>query len=479
MRTLLRKKDVIAILNDAGTGNQLRKALTAWDLTLLGIGAIVGAGIFVVTGVGAVIAGPGLSLSFVIASVACGFAALSYAEFSASIPVSGSVYTYTYITMGEFLAWLIGWDLVLEYALGSSAVAVCWSGYFQSFLSGLGITLPVELSAAFGALPGQVTWFNLPAFSIMMLVTAVLSRGVKESARFNNTIVAVKLLVIILFIAIGSLYVHPHNWQPFAPFGTKGVLGAAAIIFFAYIGFDAVSSAAEEVKNPARDLPRGILYSLGICTCIYVAVTLVMTGIVPYSAYTGISNPVSFAILSAGQGWFGEVINIGALLGMTTVILVNNYGQTRIFFAMSRDRLIPAVFARVHPVYKTPFASTWIIGIAAGLISAVLPLDKILELTNLGTLVAFCIVSLAVIIMRRTQPNLPRKFRCPCVPLIPLAAILSCAFLMMQLDRLAWVSFLGWLGVGLVIYFAYSRRKSALHAYPKYVEECDSERLAV
>jgi len=463
MRTLFRKKDIHAMLKTSAGGEQLKKALTAWDLTLLGIGAIVGAGIFVVTGVGATIAGPGLSLSFVIASVACGLAAMSYAEFSAAIPVSGSVYTYTYVTMGEFLAWLIGWDLVLEYALGSSAVAVGWSGYFQSLLAGFGINLPVELSAAYGAVPGAVTWFNLPAFIIMMLVTMVLSRGVKESARMNNVMVAVKITVILLFIAIGSAYVRPSNWQPFAPFGSKGILGAAAIIFFAYIGFDAVSSAAEEVKNPARDLPRGILCSLAICTCIYVAVTLVMTGIVPFSAYAGAGNPVSFAIQMTGQKWFVEVINIGALMGMTTVILVNNYGQTRIFFAMSRDRLLPPVFARVHPAYRTPFASTWIVGLIAGLISSLIPLDKILQLTNLGTLVAFCIISLAVIIMRRTQPELPRKFRCPLVPLVPVCAILSCGFLMAQLEKLAWYSFLIWLGIGLVIYFSYSRRNSALH----------------
>jgi len=442
---------------------QLRKALTVWDLTFLGIGAIVGAGIFVVTGVGAAIAGPGLSVSFVIASMACGFAAMSYAEFSSAIPVSGSVYTYTYVTMGEFLAWIIGWDLVLEYALGSSAVAVGWSGYFQSFISGFGISLPVELTAAYGALPGVDTWFNLPAFIIMMLVTAVLSKGVKESARMNNIMVVVKITVILLFIAIGAVYVRPANWQPFAPFGSKGIFEAAGIIFFAYIGFDAVSSAAEEVEKPEIDLPRGILFSLGICTFIYIAVTLVMTGMIPYTAYAGTSNPVSFAIQQAGQGWFGEIINIGALLGMTTVILVNNYGQTRIFYAMSRDRLLPPVFSRVHPVYRTPYASTWIIGIIAGLISALIPLHTILELTNLGTLMAFCIISIAVMIMRSTQPELPRKFRCPFVPVLPLCAIAFCGFLMIQLKVVAWLSFVGWLGIGLVIYFSYSRRRSNLH----------------
>lgn len=462
MRTLFRKKDIDSILNDESS-SQLRKALTAWDLIFLGIGAIVGAGIFVVTGVGAMIAGPGLSISFVIASIACGFAALSYAEFSAAIPVSGSVYTYTYVSMGEFLAWIIGWDLVLEYALGSSAVAVGWSGYFQSFISGFGISLPVELTAAYGALPGNVTWFNLPAFIIVLLVTAVLSRGIKESARMNNTLVVFKIMVILVFIGIGAVYVRPANWQPFTPFGSKGVFEAAAIIFFAYIGFDAVSSAAEEVKRPERDLPRGILYSLGICTCIYIAVTLVMTGIVPYTAYAGAGNPVSFAIQQTGQSWFGEIVNIGALMGMTTVILVNNYGQTRIFFAMSRDRLLPPVFSRVHPIYKTPYASTWIIGIIAGLISALFPLHTILELTNLGTLMAFCLISLAIIIMRRTQPELPRKFRCPFVPLVPLCSIAFCAFLMIQLKMLAWLSFLGWLGIGLVIYFSYSRQRSTLH----------------
>ncbi|MDQ5984549.1 MAG: putative amino acid permease YhdG [Syntrophus sp. SKADARSKE-3] len=470
MKDIFRKKKIDTLLQDI-RDSKLRKELGAWDLTLMGIGAIVGVGIFVVTGVGATIAGPGLTLSFVIASTACSFAALSYAEFSSAIPISGSVYTYTYYTMGEFFAWLIGWDLVLEYTLGAAAVAAGWSGYFIALLAGIGINIPVELSAAYGSIPGTTTWFNLPAFLIMMLVTYIISKGVKESARVNNLLVAVKIGIILLFIAIGSFYIRPANWQPFAPFGAQGIFNAAALIFFSYIGFDSISSAAEEVKNPGRDLPRGILFSLGFCTLLYIAVTMVMTGIVPFEKYIGTNNPVSFAIQSVGQEWFAEMINIAAIMGMTTVILVLIYGQTRIFYAMSRDRLLPPVFAKLHTTYKSPYASTWLVGIIGGVISSSLPLSNILQLTNLGTLVAFCLISISVIVMRKTHPDLPRKFRCPWVPLLPLCAILSCGFLLSCLDLLVWISFCVWLIIGLVIYFSYSRHRSVLNENNKVLPD--------
>jgi basic amino acid/polyamine antiporter, APA family len=463
--SLFRKKNIEHMLAGAN-GTSLKKTLGALDLTFLGIGAIIGTGIFVLTGTGAVQAGPALAVAFIIAAIACCFAALAYAEFSSTIPVAGSIYTYSYATLGEMAAWIIGWDLMLEYGLATSAVSVGWSGYLQSLLSGFGISLPTALSAAPGALPGHVTYFNLPAFLVMMVITWLLSVGVKESTRVNNIMVAIKVTVVVLVIAVGVLHVKPANWHPFMPHGWSGVYGAAAVMFFAFIGFDSVSAAAEEVKNPKRDLPIGIISSLAVCAVLYVAVSMVVTGIVPAAQFAGVPNPVSFALQMAGQNWVAGFIDLGAVLGMLTVILVMCYGQTRIIFAMSRDGLLPARLSRVHPRYSTPFFTTWLVGIFFGLIGALVPLNVLAELINIGTLAAFSMVSIAVLILRRTHPDLPRAFRCPGVPVVPILAVASCLFLMFNLQWVTWIAFAIWLVLGLTIYFLYSRRHSVLaHAH--------------
>ncbi|MCS0709759.1 amino acid permease [Massilia aurea] len=445
----------------------LKKVLGPTDLILLGIGAIVGTGIFVLTGTGAVTAGPGLSLSFVIAAMACCFAALCYAEFASTVPVAGSIYTYSYATLGEFVAWMIGWDLLLEYGLATSTVAVGWSGYFQSLLSGFGLVLPDALTAAPGARPGVETLFNLPAFLIMMAITFLLSLGMRESARLNNVMVIIKISVVLLFIAVGVGHVKPENWQPYMPYGMTGVMSAAALVFFAFIGFDAVTSAAEEVKNPARDLPIGIIGSLIICTILYVVVAAIMTGIVPHMDFKGVDHPVSLALQVAGEDWVAGFVDLAAILGMSTVMLVMAYGQTRILFAMSRDGLMPARLSKVHPKYGTPFFATWLVGIIFGLIAAVVPLTVLAELVNIGTLAAFTLVSIAVIVLRKKRPDLPRAFRCPAVPLIPILAIIFCLVLMSFLSWHTWVAFAIWLSIGAVVYFGYARKHSLLNNTPQ------------
>jgi basic amino acid/polyamine antiporter, APA family len=461
--SLFRKKNIDQMIAGAErTG--LKKALGAVDLTFLGIGAIIGTGIFVLTGTGAVQAGPALIISFVIAAIACALAGLAYAEFASTIPVAGSIYTYSYATLGELAAWIIGWDLMLEYGLATSAVSVGWSGYLQSLLAGFGLELPMALTAAPGTVPGVVTFFNLPAFLIMMFMTTLLSIGVRESARVNNAMVAIKVAVVIAVIAVGVFHVQPANWRPFMAHGWHGVFGAAAVMFFAFIGFDSVSSAAEEVKNPKRDLPIGIIASLSVCAVLYIAVAAVVTGIVPSADFAGVSHPVSYALQIAGQKWVAGFIDLGAVLGMLTVILVMTYGQTRIIFAMSRDGLLPKTLSNVHPRFATPFRTTWLVGLFFGLIGAFVPLDVLAELINIGTLAAFSMVSIAVLVLRRTHPQLPRAFRCPGVPVLPLLAVAACVFLMVNLQWITWVAFLAWLAIGLAVYFGYSRRRSLLGA---------------
>lgn len=430
---------------------------------MLGIGAIIGTGIFVLTGTGAVTAGPGLVLSFVIAGLACLFAALAYAEFASTVPVSGSVYTFTYATMGELLAFIIGWDLILEYMLATSAVSAGWSGYFVSFLNGIGLHIPLEFTAAPGTLKDQTTYFNLPAFLILMGITFLLYFGIKESKRINNFMVIVKIIVILLFIIVAFKYVKPDNWTPFMPFGFSGVFGAAALVFFAFIGFDAVSSAAEETKNPARDLPRGIIFSLVICTFLYVIVSAIMTGIVPFMQFEGISHPVSLVLQVAGQNWIAGIVDIGAILGMKTVMLVMLYGQTRIMFAMSRDGLVPKILSKVHSKYKTPYINTLFFGTLSALMGGLIPLDELASLVNIGTLSAFILISVAVIVMRKTQPDLPRAFRCPGVPYIPILAIVSCGVLILNLNGQTFIRFIIWLVIGMAVYFLYSRKNSLLN----------------
>ena len=461
--SLFRTKNLDTMVAASRVPGGLKKVLGPMDLILMGIGAIVGTGIFVLTGTGAVTAGPALTLAFVIAAVACGFAALCYAEFASTVPVAGSIYTYSYATLGEIVAWMIGWDLLLEYGLATSTVAVGWSGYFQSLLKGFGMVLPEALRAAPGAVPGLHTVFNLPAFLIMMVLTFMLSLGVRESARLNNVMVLIKTSVVLLFIVVGVNYVKPENWQPFMPFGAGSVMSAAALVFFAFIGFDAVTSAAEEVKNPAKDLPIGIIGSLAICTVLYVAVAAIMTGIVPFMNFKGVDHPVSLALQYAGQDWIAGLVDLAAILGMSTVILVMAYGQTRILFAMSRDGLLPKKLSTVHPKYGTPFFATWMVGIIFGLIAAVVPLDVLAELVNIGTLAAFSLVSLAVIILRKKRPDLHRAFRCPGVPVVPGLAIIFCLALMSFLSLTTWIAFVVWLLIGLVVYFGYARSRSLLN----------------
>ncbi|MGO4811598.1 amino acid permease [Cupriavidus sp. 2MCAB6] len=460
--SLFRTKNIEAMLA-AARDDGLKKVLGPVDLILMGIGAIIGTGIFVLTGTGALTAGPALTVSFVIAALACGFAALCYAEFASAIPVSGSIYTYSYATLGEIVAWMIGWDLLLEYGLATSAVSVGWSGYFQSLMAGFGIHLPVMLTAAPGAVPGAQTLFNLPAAVIMLLITWIVSYGVRESARLNNVMVAIKIAVVLLFIAVGVWHVKPANWHPFAPFGLDGIFNAAALVFFAFIGFDAVTSAAEEVRNPRRDLPIGIIGSLAVCTVLYVTVAAIMTGIVPFAKFAGIDHPVSLALQYAGQNWVAGFVDLGAILGMTTVILVMTFGQTRIIFAMSRDGLLPERLSKVHPVHATPFFATWTVGIVFAFIAAFVPLNVLAELINIGTLSAFTLISVAVLVLRKTRPDLPRAFRCPGVPVVPLLSVGFCLFLMAHLQALTWIAFTSWLAIGLAIYFLYARRNAVLH----------------
>ncbi|KQN69530.1 MULTISPECIES: amino acid permease [Duganella] len=461
--SLFRTKNLDDMIAGANKPGGLAKVLGPFDLILMGIGAIVGTGIFVLTGTGAVTAGPALTLSFVVAAIACGFAALCYAEFASSVPVAGSIYTYTYATLGELAAWMIGWDLLLEYGLASAAVSVGWSGYLQSLLASYGYQLPVALTAAPGAVPGVATIVNLPALAIMLVLTAMLGWGVRESARMNNIMVAIKVGVVLLFIFVGAPHVKPDNWQPFMPYGYNGMLSAAALVFFAFIGFDAVTSAAEEVKRPERDLPIGIIGSLAVCTILYVIVAGIMTGIVPYKEFLGVDHPVTLALQYAGENWMARVVDAGAILGMTTVILVMAYGQTRIIYAMSRDGLLPKKLSTVHPKYQTPFFATWMVGLFFGVVAAFVPLNILTELINIGTLAAFSLVSIAVIIMRKKRPDLKRTFRVPFVPLIPALAVIFCVMLMTYLSWHTWVAFAIWIVLGLIVYFTYSRKRSLLN----------------
>jgi len=447
---LFRRKPLAALLADADSrSGGLKRALGALDLTLLGIGAIVGAGIFVLTGVAAAkYAGPAIVLSFIVSGFACAMAALCYAEFAAMIPVAGSAYSYSYATMGELVGWIIGWD---EYAVGAAAVAVGWSGYLTVILHGLGIHLPSALTHAPGSVPGAI--INLPALLIVLLITYVLYIGISESARINSIIVAIKLSVIAAVIVVGAFFVEPENWSPFAPMGWTGVMKGAAVIFFAYIGFDAVSTAAEEVVEPNRDLPRGILGSLFVCTLLYILVAGVLTGMVP-ARQIDVNAPLASAFVLRGMHALSGIISLGAVAGLTSVLLVLMLGQSRVFFAVSRDGLLPPAFSRIHPKYRTPYIPTTLTGIAVGITAALLPIQEIAELTNIGTLFAFVLVCAGVWILRRVEPELHRT---PLVPLVPILGVVFCLYLMASLPFLTWIRFFVWLAIGLVIYFSYGR----------------------
>jgi APA family basic amino acid/polyamine antiporter len=456
-KSLFRTKPVPDLYEHYGL--KLRACLTAVDLTFLGVGAIIGAGIFVLTGFAAATqAGPAIVFSYVVAGLACAFAALSYAELAATVGGCGSAYGYAYASMGELLAWIIGWDLILEYAVSVSAVSVGWSGYAQNMLTGIGLQIPEYLSKS----PFDGGWLNLPALLIVLSISALLIIGVKSTARFNKIMVLTKLTVIGIFIFIATKHVNPANWHPFMPFGFHGIMSGAALVFFAYIGFDAVSTTAEEVINPERDMPIGIITSLAICTVLYIVVSGLLTGIVPYPSLN-VSSPISQALLSLGYRTAASLVAVGAIAGLTTVILVMYYGLTRVFLAMSRDGLLPTVFSQVNPTTRTPIRIIIWSGLLMACFSAFIPIHELAEMVNIGTLAAFVIVCVGVIVLRYRQPNLHRPFKTPLMPLIPLLGVGFCLYLIMHLNPVTWLRFLVWLIVGIIIYFTYSRYHSRLN----------------
>jgi basic amino acid/polyamine antiporter, APA family len=460
MSNIFRKKSINTMIAQSRKV-ELNRTLGLFDLIFLGVGCVIGTGIFVVTGiVAAQSAGPAIIISFIIAGIACALAALCYAEFSSVAPLSGSVYTYTYATMGEIFAFLIGWDLMLEYVLAISAVATGWSAYFRSLIEGFGIHFPKIISTAPGTGTGGVV--DLPAVIIILLITALVSRGVKESTRFNNVMVFIKLAIILIFIFVGVKYVKPENWTPFAPFGFKGIVTSAATVFFAYIGFDVIATASEEVKKPKRDMPIGIIASLAICTILYIAVSLVLTGMVPYT-HLNVGDPVALALKYVGQNRLAGLISVGAVVGITTVLLALIFAQVRLSFAMSRDGLLPKGLAKVHKKYKTPFSNTWLTGFVAAGIAGFVDLTTLAHLVNMGTLAAFTLISIAIIVLRKKHPEIKATFRVPFVPVLPAISALFCLYLSISLPAITWISFGIWLTVGTFVYFCYGRKHSLLN----------------
>ncbi|HWG98186.1 MAG TPA: amino acid permease [Pilimelia sp.] len=480
---ILRKKSVEQSIRDTQEPeHRLRKDLSALDLTVFGIGVIIGTGIFVLTGVAArETAGPAVALSFVLAGITCALAALCYAEFASTVPVAGSAYTFSYATLGELVAWIIGWDLILEFVLAGSVVAVGWSQYLAVLLDTLGVSLPASIAG------GEASVFNLPAALIVLILTAVLVAGIKLSSRVNAAVVTIKVAVVLLVIAAGLFFVRKVNYSPFLPpsepapdgsgldatlletlvghapanFGVSGVFAAGALVFFAFIGFDIVATAAEETRVPQRDVPRGILGSLAVCTVLYVAVSLVVVGMQKYTELDP-EAPLAAAFEAVGQPIFANLITLGALAGLTTVVMILMLGQARVAFAMSRDGLLPGWLSAVHPRFRTPYRITIIVGLLVALLAGFVPLAELAELVNIGTLFAFVLVSIAVIVLRRTRPDLPRSFRVPWVPLVPALAALACVVLMLFLTVETWLRFLAWMALGFVVYFLYGRRHSRL-----------------
>ena len=474
---LFRRKAIATLQAEAASEHGLRRALGPLNLTLLGIGAIIGTGIFVLTGtVAAQNAGPAVVLSFGLAGVASIFAALCYSEFASTVPVAGSAYTYGYATLGEMFAWIIGWDLILEYALSATTVAIGWSGYVVSFLDkNLGVHIPAALSAARGtavqmADGSTVTaLFNLPAVIIVAIVSTLLVIGIKESANFNNVIVFIKVIVVLIFIALTIKAIHPANWHPFIPpnegtreaFGFSGVVAGAAVVFFAYIGFDSVSTAAQEAKNPQRDMPIGIIASLLICTVLYIIVSAIATGVMPYRELN-VPDPIARVADYAGLGWISGLIKLGAIAGLTSVILVQLYGQSRVFFSMSNDGLLPPIVNKVHPKFRTPYITQILVGIAVAIPAGFLNVREAASLVSIGTLLAFAIVAAGVMVLRVREPNLHRPFRTPWIWFVGPMGVFSSLYLMTGLPLRTWIRLLVWLGIGLLIYFTYSMRKSKL-----------------
>ncbi len=510
MSRLLRIKPMSMLNKEAAEEGEhtLKRSLGALNLITLGIGAVIGAGIFVLTGQAAALhAGPAVALSFVLAGFTCAFAGLCYAEFASIIPIAGSAYTYGYATLGELVAWIIGWDLCLEYAFGAATVASGWAGYFNSFLQQLHIYIPPQLTATTGTplvfyqqqwlpvmslppgvsgagLPHATGLFNLIALCVVLVITTILVIGIKESANFNSAIVIVKLGIVGVFLVVGGLFLmqHPHiaatNWHPFIPpadghgnFGWGGIPTAAASIFFAYIGFDAVSTAAQEAKNPQRDMPIGILGSLVVCTILYILVSLVLTGLVSYKTLN-VAAPVALAIDATGVSWGSLLVKIGAIFGLATVMLVMLLGQSRVFYSMSKDGLFWKWASDIHPRFRTPWITTIVFGSFAAIMPAFLPIDNLSQLVNIGTLLAFTIVSAGVWVLRVRHPEMERPFRTPLVPLVPILGIVSAVYLMTRLARITWIVMIVWLLIGLVIYFTYSVKHSKVQALAK-AEEAD------
>jgi APA family basic amino acid/polyamine antiporter len=472
------KKPINQLVESAESGEyKLKRSLGALNLVSLGIGAIIGAGLFTLTGnTAAVNAGPAIVLSFVVAAIGCAFAGMCYSELASMIPVAGSAYTYAYATMGEFIAWIIGWDLVLEYAVAASVVAMAWSGYVRSFLQGFGIDIPVRLAhCPFDviSLPdgSQVHGLvNLPAILIIVFISILLMLGIKESSAVNDVIVVVKLAVVLTFIFVGFHYIKSSNYVPFIPpntgnvgeFGVSGIMRAAGIIFFAYIGFDTVSTAAQEAHHPQRDIPRGIIGSLFICTILYILFSFVLTGMLNYKLMKGDPAPVATAINLTPYPWLQVLIKLGIIGGLTSVILVMLLGQSRIFYAMSRDGLLPKLFSAIHPKWRTPWLSNLLFMVFVGFFAGFFPISKLGNMTSIGTLLAFIIVCAGVVVLRNTQPDIPRPYRCPYFPVFPILGILVCLAMMYFLDLETWGRLVIWLIIGLIIYFAYSRFNSRL-----------------
>ena len=468
---LFRTKSINKVIAESETGgSRLQRSLSAFDLTMIGIGAIIGAGIFALTGnAAATKAGPAVVLSFVLSGIGCAFAGLCYAEMAAMIPVAGSAYTYAYATLGELFAWIIGWALVLEYAVGAITVAISWSGYLVRFLEkGFDIQLPFEWGNGYMVTQTDAAGivhhglFNVPAVLLVCAITVLLIVGVKESARATSAIVFIKIAAVLLFIGIGATHVNTANWSPFVPFGPWGIVQGAGTIFFAYIGFDAVTTMSEEAKNAQRDLPIGIIASLVVCTILYIAVAGVLTGMVPYLELKD-PAPVTLALSRAGVSWGVTLVSIGALAGLGSVVMVMMMGQPRVFLAMSRDGLLPAGISKIHPKYQTPARSTILTGVVVATCASTMSTEIAGNLTSMGTLFAFVLVCLGVLVLRKTDPSRPRPFKAPLVPVVPVLGMLTCLGMMAGLDGATWINFFVWLAIGLCIYFSYGKRHSVLH----------------